>query len=624
MSKATHIVGNGMKWDMEEREVGDAENVVLVATSSPSTVYQLECMQGGNIDQDCVEEEKMDQNVRKRAASKASTDAKHSSPNRFELSLKQLKHLDFKAATDSCIRAELNPSELLVYFPEFVGKGFSYEPVVLTSKVLPVGASRSKTMVASIQEGQRCGYRSDMSSSQLFDEAVSMLVTVLEDALIHKHKSIEPKSKAVYAESVLRIYIAQGKNYKIEAMIREGRHTSIKTDIAAGLMAKAEMYGALAMLHEYDNDERGSLEVYHCIGTGKYRQKGCDAVAESIKVLLSTLDEELIWEFTRWILKVDVDAGLAFFRDRKPTLSSQKVVQHLKSVNPALATDYLETMMDLEDPLDDDDEASMDQEHHTRLAMGYLDEIISLLDSGSKLSESSPGSEAGRLGKARKRLLEFLKSSRANYNVSKLLSKTKNAGVRTEFLYLCGRSGRHEEALQSILHDAKDSDEAEKYCLSFVNIKNETRKAFSILMNMYFAPDITTSSDLYREFGFNVLVKHAKYMDANVVINLLPDDTPLTTVNEFLAQALPNSAHNVRETSVRRSLSNMYNFQLQYQQVKIKAQHTLIDSDTTCMVCRKRIGDLVFAVYPNDTIAHYNCSNSNLSTCPVSGEQFDV
>ncbi|KUF97878.1 hypothetical protein AM588_10010661 [Phytophthora nicotianae] len=97
---------------------------------------------------------------------------------------------------------------------------------------------------------------------------------------------------------------------------------------------------------------------------------------------------------------------------------------------------------------------------------------------------------------------------------------------------------------------------------------------------------------------------------------------PLSKLGEFFAQALPHSAHNVREMSITKSLSNVYNLQVQCDRVERLSQSVQVDPNTLCPVCHKRIGDIVFAVYPNGKVVHYNCTNSNLQLCPVTGERF--
>lgn len=42
-----------------------------------------------------------------------------------------------------------------------------------------------------------------------------------------------------------------------------------------------------------------------------------------------------------------------------------------------------------------------------------------------------------------------------------------------------------------------------------------------------------------------------------------------------------------------------------------------ITRDKRCVVCDNKIGEKMFAVYPNGIVAHHTCiSNKNLSECP--------
>lgn len=279
--------------------------------------------------------------------------------------------------------------------------------------------------------------------------------------------------------------------------------------------------------------------------------------------------------------------------------------------------------------------------HHTRLALEYLDETLRLVARGEVPSKSQPGKEPGALGEARKRLLKFLKAGTSRYDVAPLVEKIKGKPLYNEFVILCGRGALHEEAVNSLVYELNDLRGAESYSVKYgarapsVGSSAATKKkvgagavamerneALMELLKICFSPRDESKKAAFNDFGFQLLARHGKSLDGAAALELVPPGTPLAKLGEFFAQALPHSAHNVREMSITKSLSNVYNLQVQCDRVERLTQSVQIDPNTLCPVCHKRIGDIVFAVYPNGKVVHYNCTNSNLTLCPVTGERF--
>ncbi|CAI5727764.1 unnamed protein product [Peronospora effusa] len=278
--------------------------------------------------------------------------------------------------------------------------------------------------------------------------------------------------------------------------------------------------------------------------------------------------------------------------------------------------------------------------HHTRLALEYLDETLRLVAKGEVPSKSQPGKESGALGDARKRLLKFLKSGSSRYDVTPLVEKIKGKPLYNEFVILCGRGALHEEAITSLVYELNDLRGAESYSVKYgaralsagsssstnqnvgAGAAMERNEALMKLLTICFSPRDESKKAAFNDFGFQLLARHGKSLDSAAVLEVVPPSTPLSKLGEFFAQALPHSAHNVREMSITKSLSNVYNLQVQCDRVERLTQSVQVDPNTLCPVCRKRIGDIVFAVYPNGKVVHYNCTNSNLQLCPVTGERF--
>jgi hypothetical protein len=254
----------------------------------------------------------------------------------------------------------------------------------------------------------------------------------------------------------------------------------------------------------------------------------------------------------------------------------------------------------------------------------YIDEALKHVRAGEVPSKTHPGRESGALGDARKRLLKFLKSSSSHYDVPVLATKLNRTPLYNEFVVLCGRGSMHEEALQCLLYELNDVKGAENYCLKYGQEKKcQQNHALLVLLKLCLRPSEESKKLALNDYAFQLLGRHGKYIDGKAALELLPSSTPLNKLLEYFSQLLPSSSHNAREMMLKKSLSNIYNLQVQCDRVEKRSHFVEIDPSTTCYSCKKRIGDIVFAVYPNGKVVHYNCTNGNLDVCPTTGEKFD-
>ncbi len=58
-----------------------------------------------------------------------------------------------------------------------------------------------------------------------------------------------------------------------------------------------------------------------------------------------------------------------------------------------------------------------------------------------------------------------------------------------------------------------------------------------------------------------------------------------------------------------KNLLKSEHLQVQEQLIHYSSRRVHINQDTMCPVCHKRIGNSVFASYPNGTVVHYSCKD---------------
>ncbi|RLO05159.1 hypothetical protein DYB28_005630 [Aphanomyces astaci] len=202
------------------------------------------------------------------------------------------------------------------------------------------------------------------------------------------------------------------------------------------------------------------------------------------------------------------------------------------------------------------------------------------------------------------------------------MAKVKSTpALREELLVICGRGGFHEQALLALLA-SKNVPAAEAYCVKYGIPRKGGSNYNGALLKLVELLFKHKDGDM-AEYAHLLMARHAKALNGTAVLNLIPASTPLVKVMDFLSQLLPHSAHEVREKTLARNLSNIYNLQVQCERVDKYSESVEIDTKTTCGVCRKRIDTNIFAVYPNGSVVHFACGpNVNMHVDPISGEIF--
>lgn len=722
LPRATCIFGNGMKWDMEPRPTGDAEDVIIVGVRESSggtgkhmsSVVKVEQMPvdqqiGELLDRGRIEEA---QDIVRKSISGLPSDKQRSKIKRFQrqATVALLRRLEFDTVADYMYRAAVEPCEFLAFFPDYQCESFAYEPAIFKPEVLPRGSSMSpeiSSVVHEILTNQRSSLSSTTAQSDvktLVVAATKALLRFLELYKKHmKEKSSSSRNRsqsrarsgsssymsagtapkdARRAEAIdtalFRLYVNFKKQKELLALIEENNGGDedggccLELSSCQALLQKHRLYFELGQLLFIQGKYKEAQDVYAKLHAGEFKQLNVPRspieAAIDLLVAMPADQSDLVYEQSVWIIKAasSPKQSLRIFTERKPPMPSNDVVEHLKkhSKDPAIVQKYLETIVKSDlgnsgsgsnnrpsDPLgvnnsyshflagEEADEAEVDNgiqvvdPHHTRLALEYIAEALKLVADGEVPSKSHPGKETGGLGDARRRLLKFLKAGTSRYDVTPLVEKLKGSPLYNEFVILCGRGGLHLEAIRSLVFELNDLRGAESYSVKYGTTpsRNSTQTSGKLkhnvamleLVKICFNPTDESKRAAFNDFAFQLLGRHGKSMDGKVLLeDVIPKGTPVNKLSEFFSQLLPSSAHNVREVHVTKSLSNVFNLQVQCSRVDKLNQFVEIDPNTLCQSCKKRIGDIVFAVYPNGKIVHYNCTMGKLDVCPVTGEKF--
>ncbi|CAK4670387.1 unnamed protein product [Aphanomyces euteiches] len=622
----------------------------------------------------------------KKSISSLNADKQKSRMRRFhrQVAIALLKRCEFDAAVEFIYRSGMDPREWLSFFPDLVSPSFAYEPTILTPDVLPRGASSSpnwNSVLAALLRDNAANLAPELvaaGQTKLMQQSLKALMKSLE--LVKKSTasrdrsssrentfSTPPRSRSTSRENasassasfhrmlsrsnsivggasfpkdiqrseavdtaLLRLYVMHEMIPDIAGLLMtvdsqgDGAHCDIASSQA--LLMQNNLYYEVGLLFERHGRVLDALDVYARMGSGEYVQNPLeDSTSGAIATadLLQTVDDiSLVFYHSKWVLKSEPHEALRIFTHRQKNLKplvSGDVVNHLKehASDPTVVQKYLESLVDTDGGASSS-MSEVENPHHTRLAIEYLDEVLKAIKSGVEPSTSNPGKESPPLGDARKRLLKYLRAPESAYDAGALMGKIKGTALTAEFLIVCGRGGFHEEALKTLLA-SNDVIEAETYCVKYGMKGSTSNRALLKLIELLFKQK---DADLV-EYAYLLMARHAKELNGQAVMNMIPPTTPLIKVMDFLNQLLPNSAHMVREKTLARNLSNIYNLQVQCERVDKYSESIEIDSKTTCGVCRKRIDTNIFAVYPNGSVVHFACGpNVDMQTDPVTGEIF--
>eukprot|EP01087_Luapelamoeba_hula_P011785 TRINITY_DN3247_c0_g1_i1.p1 TRINITY_DN3247_c0_g1~~TRINITY_DN3247_c0_g1_i1.p1 ORF type:complete len:893 (-),score=115.89 TRINITY_DN3247_c0_g1_i1:54-2732(-) len=374
-------------------------------------------------------------------------------------------------------------------------------------------------------------------------------------------------------------------------------------------------YHPIALLHKHQHMDMEALEIWERIGKGELPGDKEEALKETIRLLSQSTDVSAILRFAQWVFTSNSDQALQIFTSETPRGPSdwyEKVLAFLQpyGLNPRIR--YLEhIILDLH---------STDERYHTKLAQLYLEIVSNLFSTLPASSSKTPaaGSEPGLLGKMRAKLLDFLRKSRY-YNVDLLLHRTKEEPLYDELVILYGRDDQHEAALSVLVDKLQSPERAETYCLE--HSKPDDESLFLALLRVF----LKAATPQEREIpprALRLLLTYPDYLDPSTVLPLLPDGLLLSYVHAYLRSGVEHREALKRQGQITRSLRAHDHLMTATLLGNKRSASVVVDRDTKCAVCQKRIGDKVFARYPNSVLTHFKCMGPSRNICPVTGTDF--
>jgi len=252
---------------------------------------------------------------------------------------------------------------------------------------------------------------------------------------------------------------------------------------------------------------------------------------------------------------------------------------------------------------------------HDKLGLLYLQRIQQLMG-------QHENKESRELNYYRDRLRSFLTDSRWYTDKTMYTALGEQGSVMNqERAIVLGRMGQHDSALKIYAQEMRDLALAEQHCLKYWNPNDpDTANLFFVLLRAYLDPQ---DGNPQVERGIELLKRHPNKVDVHRVLDLLPPSTSLANLLPYLQAVLEKDGRTHRDDLVIKQLLAVEMQRLQEKLIVARGRRFRVDAGRQCPVCKNRIGESVFALYPNDVLVHYSCMRDK-STCPATGTVFTV
>ena len=261
--------------------------------------------------------------------------------------------------------------------------------------------------------------------------------------------------------------------------------------------------------------------------------------------------------------------------------------------------------------------------------------IEKLFKMKSKETEISKVKLEGPLKEAHDLFMSYLKAPNACYSKNYILDKMKDTWLIEGEIYLYSELKMHSEALDKLIANAITGerisfDRVELFCDQNAKSKPEIYDMFlEKLIKQYkerMAQNISDmSKQIFEEEIINFMQKNKQVEKINPVkaLDLLPDNLNVCDerLYDYLTNVIKEYTSLTNKYKIARNISDMALTYKEKEVIDEKKKYVMIDNDTVCDLCKKKIGVANFVVYPNMKIYHPSCAH-NPSVCPTTGIDF--
>ncbi|KAM8976352.1 transforming growth factor-beta receptor-associated protein 1 [Pelodytes ibericus] len=371
---------------------------------------------------------------------------------------------------------------------------------------------------------------------------------------------------------------------------------------------KHKKYYALGLLYHSNKQDAAALQVWVKIVNGDLKDNTRPDLFEYIVDFLTfCTDQQLVWQYTDWVLQKSEQVGVQIFMKRSSDeqlqngFSPDTIVSYLCKYRQALIK-YMEHLV-LEKNI-------QKEKYHTHLAVLYVEEIL-------RLKSMDPSEQVG-LEELRTPLQNLLQQSDL-YRVLLIIDKIKGTDLHLERAILHGKLEEHDQALDILVHHLKDFAAAESYCVW--NSKGRDipyrQNLFQLLLSAYLTSPSSDNALLVA--AVDLLNNHPTEFDTVSVLHLLPENWSVQLLSPFLAGAMREHVHALRMSQMAVGLAKAENIIYKQQKLNMRERPVILSEKKLCHVCRKPFQEPVFVRQPNGHIVHTHCATSQHANSSLPG-----
>ncbi|XP_078433921.1 vacuolar sorting protein 39 [Wolffia australiana] len=473
----------------------------------------------------------------------------------------------------------------------------------------------------------------------------------------HHISSVARERASILDTALLQAIVLTGQSSGALEILKGPNYCDLK--ISEEFLLEKECHDLLLELYKSNQMHRDALKLLvQLVEESSANQSSAenprnfkpDMVIDYLKPLCGS-DPMLVLEFSMHVLDSCPTQAIELFLSEN--IPSDLVNSYLKQRAPNMQSKYLELMLSM-------NESGVSPNLQYELVQIYLSEV---LDWFKDLNEQGKWDEK-TYTPTRRKLLSALEGISEN-NSGTLIKRLPPNALYEEHAILLGRLNQHHLALSLYVHKLHLPELALSYC-DRVYETDSLRKGFSIYLNLlqlYLNPrsspkelekrsrnllpkdrpsqrvlkkvmtiesaedsrNVPSSTDSGRSdcdsddvadgvdhtmlnYALELLTQRWDRINGAQALRLLPGKTKLMNLVPFLEPLLRKSSEGRRNYSIIRNLRYSENLQAKEELLKQQKPGFKIDGDSTCSLCRKKIGTSVFVVYPNrKTLVHFVC-----------------
>ncbi|KAI7829554.1 vacuolar sorting protein 39 domain 2-domain-containing protein [Gamsiella multidivaricata] len=466
-----------------------------------------------------------------------------------------------------------------------------------TEKTTETSAKHTPPIIMStkeLEEAVGCLIRFLADKRQKLQKSIQMLQQSNESFSYNRRDQEDEVQEKLHTleivdTALLKSYMMTNERL-VGSLLRVSNHCNLEE--TESLLLKHKKYKELVDFYRGKGQHRKALELLKSVHTVPGDMRG---VLPTVNYLqrLGADHLDLILEFGTWILESEPEVAMKIFIDDEPevdTLPRYKVIPYLQKQSLDLCIMYLEHVIhELGDQTSD---------FHNKLITSYLAQIQ---------RDSSVAGKEGALERTRAKLLQFLDESKF-YKAELILSRLPVDGCYEERAILLSRIGQHDQALNIYVHKLKNFQAAEEYCIKYYDSNDPSRNVFLMLLKVYLKPPNREKPML--EPALDILTRHGTRIDPAAVLELLPASTRIDQLFKFFEKSIRESNKTKHMDMVVKNLLKAERLQTQEQLTFYRSRRVKITEDRMCPKCNKRIGNSVFAVFPDGVVVHYSCKET--------------